>query len=596
MPDPSSPETRTVADQILDYLKLEGSTRIFGIPGAGIAHLLERVKARPEFTYIVCRHESGAAYMADGYYRATGKPGVVLVTSGPGATNALTGTMNANFGGSAVLTLTGEVPQNFLGRGYLQEGTDCGLNVRDIFAAGTRYSADVVAAEGAPILIEQALRDMFSVPRRAVRLGISDNVAALLAAPSVSTRPPGSAANYRSSPGNVPVEGVRSVLDVLSSAKRPLLLLGAGCREALRDAETAHALRCLVEWWQIPVITSSDGKGVFPETHDLSLRAYGFAGSEWPQYWMIGRDGTAAHDAVLVVGSSLGELATYRWNPMLVPKKGSSFIQVDIDQSMIGRGFPVTAGHVAEAGAFFRELWAQAPAWPRDEKAVAARAAEIAEIKTKHSAFKRPDDFNSEEAPIQPAALCRVLNAVLPDDAFIFIDCGNCVGWGLHCLIVGHKQETHSALAMGPMGFGVCAVVGARLGQPDRLAVALVGDGAFLMHCAEVSTAAAHGVGAVWVVLMDDDLRMVAQGMEMLFHKDGSYDEAYRLGKPDLAKVAEGLGAEVVVVNRPADLREAWPGVVSGANAGRPQVILAKIDKAAAPPYWSPPYWQAKVD
>ena len=284
MSAPSPPETRTVADQILDYLVLEGATRIFGLPGAGIAHLLQRLKARPEFTYVVCRQELGAAYMADGYFRATGKPGVVLVTSGPGATNALTGTMNAHFGGSAVLTLTGEVPQGFLGRGYLQEGTDCGLNVRDIYAAGTRYSADIVAAAGAPILIEQALRDMLSVPRRAVRLGISDDVAFAKAAPSYSLRPPSSPTAYRSVPGDAHVEGVRQALEALSAATRPLILLGSGCRDALRDAETAHALRCLVEWWQIPVITTSDGKGVFPETHELSLRAYGFAGCEWPQY------------------------------------------------------------------------------------------------------------------------------------------------------------------------------------------------------------------------------------------------------------------------------------------------------------------------
>src|ERR1700739_2535675 len=109
----------TVGDQILDYLRLEGVDRIFGLPGAGIADFLGKGKGRPEFTYVVCRHESGAAYIADGYYRATGKPGVVLVTSGPGATNALTGTMNAQFDGSAVLTLTGEVPEQFLGRGYL---------------------------------------------------------------------------------------------------------------------------------------------------------------------------------------------------------------------------------------------------------------------------------------------------------------------------------------------------------------------------------------------------------------------------------------------------------------------------------------------
>ena len=591
----SSPsDGRTVADQILDYLVLEGATTIFGVPGAGIAHLLQRLRARPEFTYVVCRQESGAAYMADGYFRATGKPGVVLVTSGPGATNALTGTMNANFGGSAVLALTGEVPQDFLGRGYLQEGTDCGLNVRDIFAAGTRYSADIGDVGGAPILIEQALRDMLSVPRRAVRLGISDNVAFSPAAQSLSPRPPLHPATYRSMPGNAPIDGVRQVLEPLSQAKRPLLLLGNGCREALRDAATARALRCLVEWYQIPVMTTSDGKGVFPETHDLSLRAYGFAGCEWPQYWMIGEGGAAAHDALLVVGSSLGELATYKWNPILVPN--GPFIQVDIDQSMIGRGFPVTEGIVAEAGAFFRAMWDQAPSWPGDAAVVAARTTEIAAIKANRSPVASPDSYNSEDAPLQPAALCRVLNGLLPDDAYVFIDAGNCVGWGLHCLIIDRQQEFHSALAMGPMGFGVCAVVGARLGRPDRLAVALVGDGAFLMHVAEVSTAYAHNVGAIWIVLADDDLGMVAQGMKMLFPEDGSYEDAYRLGKPDLRKVAEGLGADAIEIDRPADLRDAWPRVVEGAQSGRPQVIVTHVDPTAAPPYWSAPYWQLKVD
>ncbi|WP_235777195.1 thiamine pyrophosphate-binding protein [Rhizobium mesoamericanum] len=595
----TSSQGGTVADQLLDYLVLEGARLMFGVPGAGIAHLLERVKERPEFTYVVCRQESAAAYMADGYFRATGKPGVVLVTSGPGATNALTGTMNAYFGGSAVITLTGEVPQNFLGRGYLQEGTDCGLNIRDIYAAGTRYSADIAAAAGAPIVIEQALRDMLSVPRRAVRLGISDSVASAEIDDEdpyqiVAPRPPAHPSSYRTLPRDMPAEGVRRVLEVLSTAKRPLILLGNGCREAVRDSGTAAALRCLAQWWQVPVMTTSDGKGIFPETHDLSFRAYGFAGCQWPQYWMIGQGAAAAHDALLVVGSSLGELATYRWNPMLVPN--GPFIQVDIDQSMIGRGFPVTDGIVAEAGAFIRALWDQAPAWPADPAVVAARAAEIAEIKKDHSPFSSPESYDSEDAPLQPAALCRTLNELLPDDAFIFIDCGNCVGWGLHSLIVDRRQEFQSALAMGPMGFGVCGVIGARLGRPDRLAVALVGDGAFLMQLGEISTAAAHKVGAIWVVLKDDDLKMVAQGMEMMFPNDGSFNEAYSLGATDLIKVAEGLGANAVDVGKPADLRDAWQKIMAGAQSGLPQVIVAHIDPKAAPPYWSPPYWQKKVD
>ncbi|MBW4024524.1 MAG: thiamine pyrophosphate-binding protein [Proteobacteria bacterium] len=587
--------SHNVADQILDYLAVESATLIFGIPGAGLANMLERLhKRREEFRFVVCRHESAAAYMADGYYRATGKPGVVMVTSGPGATNALTGTMNAQFGGSAVLALTGEVGQPYLGRGYLQEGTDCGLDVRAIFAAATAYSADLADAASAPILIEQALRDMLSVPRRAVRIGVPDNVAASPSCGGVAPRPPWSSAAYRCAPGGAPAKGVQRALEILGGAKRPLILLGHGCREAVRDPDTARALRCLAEWWQIPIMTTSDGKGVFPETHSLSFRTYGLAGCQWPQFWMIGQDGKPAHDALIVIGSSLGELATYRWNPMLVPS--GSFLQVDINPAVIGRGFPVTDGCVAEAGAFLRGLWERSPAWPRDVAAVEERGRTIAALKQTHAPVVSPAAYASEARPLHPAALCRLLNKLLPENALVFIDCGNCVGWGLHYLIIDRAQECHSSLAMGPMGFAVCGVIGARVGAPDRLAVALVGDGALLMHAGEISTAAKHRIGAVWVVLADDDLRMVTQGMEMLFPANGGFAGMNELGKPDLVRLARSLGADAWPIAKTADLDEAWPMVLSGADRGRPQMIVVQIDTTAAPPYYDKPYWQQKLE
>jgi len=593
---------RTVADQILDYLALEGATAIFGIPGAAVMHLLQRIHARSaEFTYMVCRHETGAAFIADGYYRATGKPGVVLVTSGPGATNALTGVMNAHFGGSAVLALTGEAPEQFLGRGFLQEGTDCGLDVRQIYAGGTRYSADIEDPGSAPVLVEQALRDMLSIPRRAVRLGLPDNVAtAPVPAPTapvptahVSQRPPANPAAYRGLPGGAPSDAIRRTLQTLSTAIRPLILLGNGCRAALRDPDTARALKSLVEWWNIPVMTTSDGKGVFPETHRLSLRAYGFAGCRWPQFWLLDpATKTAAHDALLVIGSSLGELATYKWNPILVPN--GPFIQVDLDQAVIGRGFQVTDPVIAEAGAFIRALWDEAPAWPHDEVAVAKRGAAIAALKEQNSPTDDPAGYSQMSGRLHPAALCRLLNENLPPSALVFIDCGNCVGWGLHYLIIDRGQEVHSALAMGPMGFGVCGVIGARYGRPDRLCVALVGDGALLMQLGEIATAAANKIGAIWVVLCDQDLRMVSQGMDTNFPKDPPF--AYPSGAPDLAHAVQGLGADAHEVSQPADFSDAWAAAVRGAAAGRPQVIVAKIDPEPAPPYWKAPFWGTSVE
>lgn len=173
----------------------------------------------------------------------------------------------------------------------------------------------------------------------------------------------------------------------------------------------------------------------------------------------------------------------------------------------------------------------------------------------------------------------------------IFCDSGNCVGWGLHYLVIREKQEWHSALAMGTMGFGVCASIGARLGNPNRLCVALVGDGAVLMHAGEISTASANGIGVIWIVLADNNLNMVAQGMSHVFPSDENYKETYRLGSNDLVKMAQALGADAVEISTPADLLASWQHIKAGAEAGRPQMVVARIAADAAPPYWDPPYW-----
>ncbi|MCK8785660.1 thiamine pyrophosphate-binding protein [Roseomonas sp. NAR14] len=627
---PDAAPLRTTAQWLLAYLKGEGVTHVFGVPGAGIAQLLIALRDEPAIEFVVCRHETGAAYLADGYHRATGRLGVVLTTSGPGATNALTGVMNANFGGSALLAITGEVAENVMGHGYLQDGTDSGLNVRDVFAASVRYSAAVTEASAAPTLIEQALRNALSLPRRAVHLSIPDNVMgepvdpgradALgqppragmgrpLGRPDAGRRGPPPPAAYRTAPAGAEPSAVRQVLDTLLAARRPLILLGHGCRTALRDPDTARALRRLVERHGIPVVTTPGGKGLFPEDHPLSLRVYGFADCRWPKDWLLADAQGRRCDAVLVIGSSLGELATNKWNPMLLPEPASPsapnssapnpstpapsvpgpFIQVDIDPGVIGRGFPVTHGIVAEAGAFLRLLWEFAPAWRPDPDAVAARLAAIAAIKAA-SPFAEPTQHAATAAPIEPAALLRVLCAHLPKDAMVLVDSGNCVGWGVHYGVAGPPQEWHSSLSMGPMGFAVGAVVGARLGAPHRRCVALVGDGAFLMHGSEVSTAQAHGVGAVWIVLVDHDLRMVTQGMAVYSHDPTGWEGRYGLGDPDLAAVARGLGADACVVDDPAMLDRILPQVWAGADAGRPQVVLARINRDSAPPYYLPPY------
>jgi acetolactate synthase I/II/III large subunit len=601
----TSYSNQTVAQVLLLYLAREGVTKAFGVPGGGLANLLVELKnQRRSFEYIICRQETGAAYIADGYFRATGILGVVMVTSGPGATNALTGAMTAQNDGSGMLVITGEVNEQYFGKGYLQEGIDTDLDVQAIYKASSCYSAELTDESEVQTLIEQALRDAMSLPRGMAHIGLANNVTTEIVTtpqpppnpPSTTIYIPNTPANYRATPAGVDRAGVDRAgvgraVEQLLSCQRPLIFLGSGCREVMRDQNTLDRLVMFVERYGIPVMTTPDGKGVFPEGHSLSLRVYGFASNTWGPAWMT--QTATPYDGLLVLGTSLRGLSSNNFNPMLVPANNGPFIQVDINQNAIGRSYPVTQGIVGEVGAFIRhmgspEVFQKFPPVPSQ---VQAREAEVATIK-QNSPYYSQAEYDSTAAPIEPAAIVRVLQNTLPADAMIFLDPGNSVGWGIHYFTVSAPQEIHSSLAMGPMGFAVGAVIGAKIGRPERTCIALVGDGAFMMQGAEVSTAQAHNVGAIWVVLQDDDLHMVSQGMTYLYPDPTDPDiwmHLYRLGKPDLVKYAEGLGAEAYHVSSPAELEKLMPTVLDRAdNHNTPQVIVARINQKSVDPYFPP--------
>jgi acetolactate synthase-1/2/3 large subunit len=202
-----------------------------------------------------------------------------------------------------------------------------------------------------------------------------------------------------------------------------------------------------------------------------------------------------------------------------------------------------------------------------------------------------PEWRDATTGPSNPASLMRVINETVTAGR-VFIDAGNCVGWSLHYLVVDPPVRYHSALDMGPMGFGLGAVIGGKMGAPTETCVSVVGDGAFMMHAGEISTAAQYGVGAVIVVLFDNDLGMVSQGMNKLFPGDAPFSPAYHLGAPDLAKVAEGFGADAFTISDgqgsaefAAALRQA---IAQAESRKRPQVIVVHVDTAVMPPYGWP--------
>jgi acetolactate synthase-1/2/3 large subunit len=592
----------TVAQLLLEYLKLEEATTIFGIPGGAAVWIIDELKKQDTtFDFVVCRQETGAAYMAHGYAWAGGGLGVVLTTSGPAAANALTGTVNADTACCPLLTITGEVPEKAFGKGYLQEGIDAGLDIDTIYRNAISYSAVVANEYDAATLIEQALRVARSQPSRAAHLSIPNDVAGTCVTDptgkTYTTWFPSSPRRYRTVPSGTDDAAVKVAFGDLSTATRPLIFLGNGARAALSDPDRLARFTKFVATWALPVMTTPDAKGIFPEDHALSLRNYGICACAWPDVYMGTPGSPNQFDALLVLGSSLGELATTvvntdQFSKNLIPTE--HFIQVDLDEGMIGRNFPITRGIVGDVGATIEALLGAAAGKKPDQASTKTQLELIASIKATTSPFADPKGRDSQNAPTHPAALMRVINETMAS-GHIFIDAGNCVGWSLNDLVVKPPLAYHSALDMGPMGFGVCAVVGAKIAAPDETCLAIVGDGALMMHAAEVSTAAAQGVdgaGAIWVVLYDNDLAMVSQGMGELFPPSSSWTNYYALGAPDLVKVAEGFGAEAVGISRtqgPEDFRQALETAIQNANQNnKPQVIVVEIDTQPMPPYGWP--------
>ncbi len=580
----------TVAQTLLDYLKAEGVRHVFGIPGGAAVWVMNALRHDPDIRLVVCRHETGAAYIADGLARVSGGLGVVLTTSGPGATNALTGAMNAQASGVPMLVLTGEVPEQYFGRGYLQEGADAQLDVNNVFQNAVGYSAMISSPNNACTLIQRALNEALSAPRQAVHLSLPNDIGGACIHPLPSPPQPH---RYRPQVHNTDLPAVRQALDALLSAQRPLILLGNGARAALRNPQRRQAFQAWVHRFGIPVMTTPDAKGIYPEGDDWSLRNYGICACQWPLQYMHSPN-QPAFDALMVLGSALGELATSVQNKEVYSQAlnpSTHFIQVDLKPGMIGRNFPVTQGIVADVGATLDALLELSTTREPDLPSRAQRAQVLHEIKTTVSPWAQPASRDNDHAPTQPAAMMRILNELVPK-GHIFIDAGNCVGWSLHHLTIPDGLHYHSALDMGPMGFGVGAVVGGKMAAPDQDCVAVVGDGAFMMHGAEVSTAAAHRVGAVWIVLDDNDLSMVTQGMEQLLPPASQWAHSYELGRPDLARFAEGLGAQASTV--PHDqgaeaFRAALQAALTNARVHhRPQVVVVQIDRRAAPPYGWP--------
>jgi acetolactate synthase-1/2/3 large subunit len=554
---------------ILRHLKHEGVDVVFGIPGGSISPMLHRFRDDSSPRFIIAAHEGGAAFMADGYARSSGKLGVCAVASGPGVTNAVTGVVSANMDQTPLLLLSGQVPLTKVGTGALQESTvESGVDTVALLAPVTKYSAAAVTVEALPRQLARAISVAQTGRKGAVHLMV----------PSDLARKPASAQPFEAN--RVPLRGMRSaaafasVLDRLKKAKRPLLFLGAGAAAALASNEGRYvrALRRL----GVPVTTSVRAKGVFPESDRLSLGVFGIAGHARAHAYAA-----EGIDVLVVVGSRLGEWAVGGHRQKLADAK--TIIHIDIDAGAFGQNVPAHEAWESDAEDFFAALDALVPEpLHRDMPTVVSPPAARADVPAQRTG--EPMERDDEER-IKSSDLMEELNSCITGDTDVFLDAGNCTGWVTRHVTIDPPTRVFAATGLASMGWSCGAVLGGRVASPHRRALAVVGDGAFMMNGTEVSTGVRQRIGAVYLVLDDGFLGMVNHGESLQTGAD-LLDPYYAAGCDDLAAFASAMGAGSWVVRRRGELETALKAAFQAAdNDHLPQVVVAKVDPTEQPPY-----------
>lgn len=554
--------TTTVVRLLLRYLEQEGVRHIFGIPGGPIISLYEALAERGAIAPVLAKHEGGAAFMADAYARMSRGIGVCCTTTGPGATNALTGLAVAQADHSPVLLLSAQVPTHQFGRGAFQESSPERSDIVAMFRPVTKWSTMVQHPDAAGGVIRQALRLMTTGRPGPVHVNLPCNFAAQPVPDAVLEA-------RRFHPATRPFDraAVQDAARLLLAARRPVVLAGYGAD--LSGA--AGALRELCERFAIPVATTFKAKGLLPEDHPLSLGVFSDSGDPAVRDYVAGD----ASDALFVVGSSLGEASSAGWDPRLGRK--AAFLHCDIDPSVIGRNFPVDAALAGDAAAVLRELRF---AMEREAQRTGAARREPDPARPLPPALAPAEPFAQDpRGALHPRTVLAELRRALPRGAALFVDNGTMRSWAGRYFPALAEHGFFVNMGLASMGFAAAGAVGAQLAAPGRPVVALVGDAAFAMNGMEVHTAVEHGAPVLWVVVNNGGHGMIHHGERMLY--GGRVSSSLFKRRLDAAGLARALGADAVRVERPGGLA---PALDAARRRGVPCVLDVDTDMAPAPP------------
>lgn len=524
----------TGAEMLIEALLFEGVDTIFGYPGGAVLHIYDELwRVRHRLTHYLVRHEQGAVHMAEGYARASGKVGVALVTSGPGATNAITGIANAYMDSTPIVAITGQVPRHLIGTDAFQEVDTVGITrpcvkhnylVRDV-------------------------RDLSAIVREAFYLARSGRPGpVVIDIPKDVTA--ASSTYSRLDQVNFPFQltcklpdskDISRAVDAILKSLRPVLYVGGGIANSRAD----DSLRLFAEMFELPVTPTLMGLGGFPSGHPLSLGMLGMHGT------YAANMAVAESDLLIAIGVRFddrvtGKLTTFAPNARV--------IHVDIDPANIGKNIVPSLSIAADAREALTALASEARTRGSEDlfRSIEDRRPWWQQIRNWQ--HLQPLRYSGSLKNIKPQSVIRELHRVTRGQAIITTDVGQHQMWVAQFYPFTKSRQLITSGGLGTMGFGLPAAIGAQLAIPDALVVAVVGDGGFQMTNQELATAIQYRLPIKVLIMNNGYLGMVRQWQEMFY--DRTYSEVDLSIAPDFVKLAEAYGAAGFRARTPAELAE----------------------------------------
>ena len=548
------PTGPTGAEMLIHALVFEGVDTIFGYPGGAVLHIYDELwRARDRITHYLVRHEQGAVHMAEGYARATGRVGVVLVTSGPGATNAVTGIANAYMDSTPLVVITGQVPKHLIGTDAFQEVDTVGITRPCV-----KHNYLVREPGDLPGVVREAFHLARSGRPGPVVIDIPKDVSAARANYSRLDH-----VAFPFSARSQPIERqpAERALEAILNAKKPVLYVGGG----IANSGAHEVLRLFAEALRLPVAPTLMGIGGFPSSHPFCLGMLGMHGT------YAANMAVAESDLLVALGVRFddrvtGKLATFAPN--------ASVIHVDIDPANIGKNVAPSlplAGDVKEVLAQFLSLIREQGA-ERIQDSIQTRAVWWDQI---HNWQRlQPLRFSGSQNHIKPQSVIRALHQLTKGEAVIATDVGQHQMWVAQFYPFTRTRQLITSGGLGTMGFGLPAAIGAQLALPDQLVVAVVGDGGFQMTNQELATAIQYGLPVKILVMNNGYLGMVRQWQEMFY--DRTYSEVDISVAPDFVKLAEAYGAAGFRAERPSELHDVLQAGLNHKGVAVIDVVISK--------------------